>query len=138
MVRISWIDPHRLVIRVSCTGGVTECAAAISRNLQRHTHEIDAIRIGGIDADLSHVPWIRETSPHFLPASAPIVRSINARFSVSLRGAVPGHLGLDRGIDDVRTRPAHIESDSSDVDLRQSLCESRPRIAGIDALPDSA
>src|SRR5207237_9016081 len=72
------------------------------------------------------------------PGRVPIVRSINARFSVSLRGAVAGHLGLDRGIDDVRTRSAHIESDSSDVDLRQSLCESRPRIAGIDALPDSA
>src|SRR5207244_3677487 len=59
-IRIGRIDPHRVMIRVRTASGVAKSVTAISRYLQGHTHEVNAIGIGRVDANLTHVPRIRE------------------------------------------------------------------------------
>ena len=137
MIGIRRIDPHRVMIGVRRTGGIPESATAIGRDLQRHPHEIHAIGIRWIDPNLAHVPWIRERRPGFLPARAAIIRTIDARFGISLRGAIARHLRFDRRVDDIRARPADIETNSSYISFGQSFGEPRPCISSVGALPDA-
>ncbi len=154
VVGVGRVDPDavHVVVRHQRRVGL-EGAAAVHRHVQPHAPQVDALRAGGVDADLREVHRARVGAGRLAPRLPAVIGAVDpggplrlprsaschaaARRAALSRTALPRP--LDHRVDDARALAVDVDGDTSERAGGESVpLELRPRLARIGGAPERA